>query len=187
MAIFYYLIFETPLSLQGQVPEFISPRDRAAQLNLQALGYSSVESESESELLYDWRFSANHFVLVLSPFILTAIIFLFQLNPCGYSPYVTSSLTRGLVCILQLLVVIASAVILGSESHGTHDQILLSQIPDSPNLEGQIPVFICCPKVTLRLTVSKSVSLGVDPHLGLMTKYLLLFDSYGLVIVGCPL
>jgi hypothetical protein len=36
-------------------------------------------------------------------------------------------------------------------------------------------------KVTLRLTVSQSVGLGVEPHLGLMTKYLVLFDSYGLV------
>jgi hypothetical protein len=42
-------------------------------------------------------------------------------------------------------------------------------------------------KVTLRLTVSQSVSLGVEPHLGLMTRYLLLFDSYGLVFVGCPI
>jgi hypothetical protein len=39
-------------------------------------------------------------------------------------------------------------------------------------------------KVTLRLTVSQSVSLGVEPHLGLMTRYLLLFDSYGLVLRG---
>jgi hypothetical protein len=39
-------------------------------------------------------------------------------------------------------------------------------------------------KVTLRLTVSRSVRLGVEPHLGLMTRYLLLFDSYGLVLVG---
>jgi hypothetical protein len=31
------------------------------------------------------------------------------------------------------------------------------------------------------------VSLGVEPHLGLMTRYLLLFDSYGLVFVGRPL
>jgi hypothetical protein len=29
-------------------------------------------------------------------------------------------------------------------------------------------------------SVSQSVSLGVEPHLGLMTRYLLLFDSYGL-------
>jgi hypothetical protein len=35
-------------------------------------------------------------------------------------------------------------------------------------------------KVTLRLTVGQSVRLGVEPHLGLMTRYLLLFDSYGL-------
>jgi hypothetical protein len=42
-------------------------------------------------------------------------------------------------------------------------------------------------KVTLRLTVSQSVSFGVEPHLGLMTRYLLLFDSYGLVSVGRPL
>jgi hypothetical protein len=39
-------------------------------------------------------------------------------------------------------------------------------------------------KVTLRLMVSLSVSLGVEPHLGLMTRYLLLFDSFGLVFMG---
>jgi hypothetical protein len=42
-------------------------------------------------------------------------------------------------------------------------------------------------KVTLRLTVGQSVSLGVESYLGLMTRYLLLFDSYGLVFVGRPL
>jgi hypothetical protein len=61
------------------------------------------------------------------------------MNPCGHGPYVTSSLTKGWVCRLQLLLVLASAVNLGSESRGTHDRILLSQIPDSPNLEGQVP------------------------------------------------
>jgi hypothetical protein len=44
---------------------------------------------------------------------------------------------------LQLLLALSSAVILGSESRGNHDHILLSQIPDSPNLKGQVPVFIC--------------------------------------------
>jgi hypothetical protein len=52
------------------------------------------------------------------------------------------SLTRERVCRLQLLLVLASAVILGSESRGTRDHILLSQIRDFPNLEGQVPVFI---------------------------------------------
>jgi hypothetical protein len=52
------------------------------------------------------------------------------------------SLTRERVCRLQLLLGLASVVILGSESHGTRDHILLSQIRDFPNLEGQILVFI---------------------------------------------
>jgi hypothetical protein len=66
----------------------------------------------------------------------------FHLNTCGYSPSVSSFLTRRLVCRWQLLLVLASAVIVRSESRGTHDYILLSQIRDSPNLEGQVPVFI---------------------------------------------
>jgi hypothetical protein len=72
----------------------------------------------------------------------TTSIFFFQLNTCDYSPHVTSSLTRGWVCRLQLLLVVSSAVILGSESHRTHDHILPSQIWDFPNLEGQVPTFI---------------------------------------------
>jgi hypothetical protein len=43
---------------------------------------------------------------------------------------------------LSLLLVLASSVILKSDCRGTHDHILLSQIRDSPNLEGQVPVFI---------------------------------------------
>jgi hypothetical protein len=42
-------------------------------------------------------------------------------------------------------------------------------------------------QVTLQLTVSQSVSLGVELHLELMTKYLLLFASYGLVFLWRPL
>jgi hypothetical protein len=51
-------------------------------------------------------------------------------------------LTRGWVCRLQLLLVLDSAVILGSESRGTHDHILLCQIRDSPKQEGNVPEFI---------------------------------------------
>jgi hypothetical protein len=50
----------------------------------------------------------------------------FQLNTCGYSPYVTSPLTRGWVCCLQLLLVLASAVILGSESRGARPYLTVS-------------------------------------------------------------
>jgi hypothetical protein len=52
------------------------------------------------------------------------------------------SLTIEQVCRLQLLLGLSSAVIFGSESRGTRDHILLSQIRGSPNLEGQVPVFI---------------------------------------------
>jgi hypothetical protein len=62
----------------------------------------------------------------------------FQLNTCGRSSYVTSSLMRGWVCRLQSLLVLASAVIFKSESRGTHEHILLSQIRDSPNLEDPV-------------------------------------------------
>jgi hypothetical protein len=42
------------------------------------------------------------------------------------------SMTRRRVCRLQLLLALASAVIFGSESRGTRDHNLLSQIRDSP-------------------------------------------------------
>jgi hypothetical protein len=41
--------------------------------------------------------------------------------------------------------------------------------------------------VTLRPTVSRSVSLGFEPHLGLMTAYSFLFDIYCFIDVGRPL
>jgi hypothetical protein len=101
------------------------------------------------QLLYDWRFTANQFVLVTSPLRFTTSNFIFQLDICGYSPYVTSSLMIGWVCSLQLLLSLASAV--RSDSRGTRDHILLPQIRDSPNLEGQIPLFISSRKRVAQL------------------------------------
>jgi hypothetical protein len=101
---------------------------------------SLTTTEAESELLYDWRFSANQFVLAISPLRITTGNFIFQLNTCGYSPNVTSSLMMGWICSLQLLLVLASAVILRSESDGTHDHILLSE-SRLPQPEGQVPLF----------------------------------------------
>jgi hypothetical protein len=46
------------------------------------------------------------------PLRITTSNFIFQLNIYGFSPYVTSSLTRGWVCRLQLLLILANAVIL---------------------------------------------------------------------------
>jgi hypothetical protein len=98
--------------------------------------------KSESDLVYDWRFIVNRFVLARSPMRLTTTNFIFQLNTCSYSPHVTSSLMKIRACRFLLLLVLASAVILRSESRGTH-YILLSQTRDSPNLEGQVLVYTC--------------------------------------------
>jgi hypothetical protein len=102
--------------------------------------WAQSESESESKLCYDcglppisssWRQTLE-----------THDQYFFQLNTCRYSPFVTSSLTRGWVGCLQFLLALANEVFLGSESHGNHDHILLPQTRDSPNLKGQVRVFI---------------------------------------------
>jgi hypothetical protein len=38
--------------------------------------------------------------------------------------------------------------------------------------------------ITTHSQTSQSVSLRVEPHVGLMTRYVLLFDSYGFVLWG---
>jgi hypothetical protein len=58
---------------------------------------------------------------------------------------------RGWVIRLQLLLALASAVILRSESRGTDNHILLSQVRNSPNLEGQVSVFISPRNRVIRL------------------------------------
>jgi hypothetical protein len=93
--------------------------------------------ESESELLYDRRFTANQFVLETSPSQVSQPIMFF--SNCTLAVIV---LTRGWVCRLQLLLALASAVILRSVSHGTHDHILLCQIRGSHSLDGQVTIFI---------------------------------------------
>jgi hypothetical protein len=55
-----------------------------------------------------------------------------------------------------------------SHSHGTHDHILLFKIQDSPNLEGQVPIFISprnrvaqsCPLALVSLFISSYDSQG---------------------------
>jgi hypothetical protein len=80
----------------------------------------------------------------------------FQLYTCDHSPYLKSTLTRGLVCRLQLLLALASVVISKSRSGGTHDHILSSQFRNSPNLEGQVVLFIFENKESRLIILSSS-------------------------------
>jgi hypothetical protein len=90
VTVFYCLRFETSL--------FLASYD--------SQGYSGgirprLQSQS-SKLLYDWRFTANQFVLASSPLRLTTRDVFSQRNPCDISPYITSSLTRRWVCLLWI-------------------------------------------------------------------------------------
>jgi hypothetical protein len=94
----------------------------------------------------------------------------FQLKPCGPIPYVTSSLTRGYIRRLQLLLAFASAVILRTESRRTHEYFTVSDsrlpqrggsghhiyIPPEagwPNYTPRHRVTVSLPPTTRRATV----------------------------------
>jgi hypothetical protein len=179
MTIFYCLQLQTPTTWRTRSPYLYSPKTGCPNYTpRKRVPFSSPSSDrrttveaiwlnatqSESELLHDWPFTAHQFVLTTSPLRLTTTNFIFQLNTCGYSTYVTSSLTRGWICSLQFLLVLVSAVILRSEFRGTHDHILLSQIWDSPNLEGQVPVFISLRNTVAQLYPQALGSLFVASH-----------------------
>jgi hypothetical protein len=65
-------------------------------------------------------------------------------DSCGFVDVGRPLWQRGRVCPLQLLLALASAVMFRSEFCGTH-HVLLSQIRDSPNLEGQVPPYLYPP------------------------------------------
>jgi hypothetical protein len=91
---------------------------------------------SKSKLCYDRR-SVCQSVLESSPHLGPKIIFLLVSVADLLTWGAPSDGRAGLS--FTIADGLARAVILGSESRGTHSHILLSQIRDSPRLEGQIP------------------------------------------------
>jgi hypothetical protein len=63
-----------------------------------------------------------------------------------------------------MLLLLASAIILGSESCRTHNHILLSQIRDSPNLEDQVTIFVYPRNRVTRLYPQALSSLSVASY-----------------------
>jgi hypothetical protein len=90
-------------------------------------------------LLYDWRFTSQSVRLGVKTLEIHDQRFFFNWNLAIIVLNVISSLMRGCVCRLQLLLSLVSAVIPRSEFHRTHDQMLLSGIPDSPQPGGPGP------------------------------------------------
>jgi hypothetical protein len=119
--------------------------------------------------------------LATSPLRATTRIFIFQLNICGHRPYVTSSLMRVWVCRLQLLLVLASALILGSEFRGTHDHILLSQIRDFPPILNSVLFcsYIAYPYPRKRLFIPQQRA-GFQESISLETRFSTRFLAMGL-------
>jgi hypothetical protein len=86
--------------------------------------------KSKSNLYYDRQSVGQSFLVPgthLGPATNFSFSLKFYLGSCVLWYFVAPSLTRGRVCNLLLLLVLASSVPLGSESHGTQDYILLSQ------------------------------------------------------------
>jgi hypothetical protein len=158
-------------------------------------------------LCYDRR-SAGQSVLEQSTHLgLTtrSLLHVWQLRSCSCG---ASSLTRGRVCPLYMLLALASAVFLWSESLGTLDHILLSHIWEFPfrlllRLAGSRWRYSTPPPHVHVLEISwielsfefyvttdgqpASLSWSKAPIWGLRPDLYYLCDSYGLDIVGRPL
>jgi hypothetical protein len=93
------------------------------------INWLGCQSQSRSHITTDGQSVSKSWCRAPSAAYDQIFVTVWQLRSCWCGAL---SLTRGRVCRLQLLLVLASAVILGSEPLGTRDHILLSQIWDFP-------------------------------------------------------
>jgi hypothetical protein len=86
-----------------------------------------LSAKSQSHIATDGQSVSQSVSLGVEPQMIFITVWQLQSCFCG-----APSLTRRRVCLLYMLLVLASAVLFGSESRGTRDHILLSQIRDFP-------------------------------------------------------
>jgi hypothetical protein len=85
-------------------------------------------SASQSLIATDGRSVSQSVSLGVEPHLRLVTIYLLPFDTYGLVFCGAPSLTRRWVCLLCMLLALASAVFLGPESLGTHNHILLSQI-----------------------------------------------------------
>jgi hypothetical protein len=108
------------LRLTGLQWKYSNPPTKAKSCyDQQSVGQSVLVSDLHLEPVTNFSFVPLEIILIFAVF-----------------QYGMPSLTRTLACNLCLLLGLTSAACLGSESHTTHDHTLLSQLLDSPQLEG---------------------------------------------------
>jgi hypothetical protein len=147
------------------------------------------EAEPESELLYDWWFTANLFVLAPSLLRLTTRVFFcnWKLNPCGHCPCVTSSLTRRWACVLSICLAFVKSTY---STYGMLLKILPFTIyrPTSA-LSVQCLKCILCPSYlalskqassSLLLAFGSMVILGVEPVGTRGHIFVLIYNPYAI-------
>jgi hypothetical protein len=150
---FYCLIWDSP-NYEGQVPVFIFTRNRVAQLYPRALGSlssplatrSATETEVEEEINLRPTVSRPVCFDVRHPSgTRDQFLFLLEISfrPLRVCYFVAPSLTRGCVCNLlyNCFCALPKQSLLG-RSPAELTAMFYCLIWDSPNLEGQVPVFI---------------------------------------------
>jgi hypothetical protein len=121
----------TPIS---RSPELLAPRQMLPTAPLQTRSrntplYSRTNNYSQSYIATDGQSITKSWCRAPSGVHDQIFIALWELRSCFCGAL---SLTRGWVCLLYMLLVLASVVVLGSDFLGSRDNILLSQIWDLP-------------------------------------------------------